>query len=68
MAPESPSPATNAPPPVRPIKLSRTPGGARSQPPKFNQHGREVLLARGFTEEEIAALENDGVIVQTRRK
>lgn len=51
-----------------PIKLSRTPGGARSLPPKFNQHGREVLLARGFSEEEIAALENDGVIVQTRRK
>lgn len=51
-----------------PIKLSRTPGGARSQPPRFNQHGREVLLARGFTDDEIAALENEGVIVGTRRK
>ncbi|MFN8982918.1 MAG: CaiB/BaiF CoA transferase family protein, partial [Alphaproteobacteria bacterium] len=24
-----------------PIKLSRTPGGARTRPPRFNQHGRE---------------------------
>jgi formyl-CoA transferase len=51
-----------------PIKLSRTPGGARSAPPPFNQHGREVLAARGFSEEEIAALEQEGVIVTTRRK
>ena len=51
-----------------PIKLSRTPGGARSEPPRFNQHGREVLLARGFSEAEIATLENDGVIVAARRK
>ena len=51
-----------------PIKLSRTPGGARSAPPRFNQHGREVLAARGFSEAEIAALETDGVIVAARRK
>jgi len=51
-----------------PIKLSRTPGGARSAPPRFNQHGREVLLSRGFTEAEIAALEGQGVIVGSRRK
>jgi formyl-CoA transferase len=51
-----------------PIKLSRTPGGARSAPPRFNQHGRDVLVARGFSEAEIAALENDGVIVQARKK
>lgn len=51
-----------------PIKLSRTPGGALSAPPRFNQHGREVLLARGFSEAEIAALESDGVIVGARRK
>ncbi|CAH0222538.1 CaiB/BaiF CoA-transferase family protein [Roseomonas sp. CECT 9278] len=51
-----------------PIKLSRTPGGARSAPPRFNQHGRDVLMARGFSEAEIAALENDGVIVGARRK
>ena len=51
-----------------PIKLSRTPGGALTRPPRFNQHGREVLLARGFSEAEIAALEADGVIVGARRK
>ena len=51
-----------------PIKLSRTPGGARTAPPRFNQHGREVLLARGFTEDEIATLEDQGVIVGTRRR
>ena len=51
-----------------PIKLSRTPGGARSAPPRFNQHGRDVLVARGFSEAEIAALESDGVIVQARKK
>jgi formyl-CoA transferase len=51
-----------------PIKLSRTPGGARTRPPRFNQHGREVLLARGFSEAEIAALEADGVLVGARRK
>ncbi|BDG73550.1 CaiB/BaiF CoA transferase family protein [Roseomonas fluvialis] len=51
-----------------PIKLSRTPGGARTAPPRFNQHGRDVLAARGFSADEIAALENDGVIVGTRRK
>jgi formyl-CoA transferase len=51
-----------------PIKLSRTPGGARTAPPRFNQHGREVLAARGFSEAEIAALEQDGVIVGARRK
>jgi hypothetical protein len=31
-----------------PIKLSRTPGGARSAPPRFNEHGEAVLRARGF--------------------
>ena len=51
-----------------PIKLSRTPGGARSAPPRFNQHGRDVLVARGFSEAEIAALESDGVIVKARKK
>lgn len=51
-----------------PIKLSRTPGGARRAPPRFNQHGREVLAAKGFTEAEIAALEAEGVIVGARKR
>jgi crotonobetainyl-CoA:carnitine CoA-transferase CaiB-like acyl-CoA transferase len=51
-----------------PIKLSRTPGGTRSAPPRFNEHGEAVLRARGFSEAEIAALARDGVLVQKRRK
>ena len=50
-----------------PIKLSRTPGGTRSAPPRFNEHGEAVLRARGFTEEEIGALARDGVLIQRRR-
>jgi crotonobetainyl-CoA:carnitine CoA-transferase CaiB-like acyl-CoA transferase len=50
-----------------PIKLSRTPGGTRSAPPRFNEHGEAVLRARGFSDEEIAALARDGVLVQQRR-
>lgn len=51
-----------------PIKLSRTPGGTRAAPPRFNEHGEAVLRARGFSEEEIAALARDGVLVAKRRK
>jgi len=39
-----------------PIKLSRTPGGTRSAPPRFNEHGEAVLRARGFSDAEIAVL------------
>jgi crotonobetainyl-CoA:carnitine CoA-transferase CaiB-like acyl-CoA transferase len=51
-----------------PIKLSRTPGGTRSAPPRFNEHGEAVLRSRGFSDAEIAALTRDGVLVQTRRR
>ena len=51
-----------------PIKMSRTPGGTRAAPPRFNEHGREVLARAGFGEQEIAALERDGVVVERRRK
>jgi formyl-CoA transferase len=50
-----------------PIKLSRTPGGTRSAPPRFNEHGAAVLRARGFSDAEIAALAREGVLVQNRR-
>jgi formyl-CoA transferase len=50
-----------------PIKLSRTPGGTRSAPPRFNEHGAAVLRARGFSGAEIAALAREGVLVQNRR-
>src|SRR3954451_9986843 len=51
-----------------PINLSRTPGGTRSAPPRFNEHGEAVLRARGFTDDEIAALARDGVLVTQRRR
>ena len=51
-----------------PIKLSRTPGGTRSAPPRFNEHGEAVLRARGFSDAEIAALAREGVLVQKRRR
>jgi len=44
-------------------KLSATPGAIRSPYPSFiGQHTREILLAVGLTETEIAKLDADGVI------
>mgnify|MGYP001259338290 CR=1 FL=1 len=51
-----------------PIKLSRTPGGARTPPPRFGEHAREVLAQHGFTDAEIEALREQGVVVEARRK
>jgi crotonobetainyl-CoA:carnitine CoA-transferase CaiB-like acyl-CoA transferase len=51
-----------------PIKLSRTPGGTRARPPRFNEHGDEVLTAHGYSAGEIAALKAAGVLVESRRK
>lgn len=51
-----------------PIKLSRTAGGTRSAPPRFNEHGEAVLRAHGFSDAEIASLAQEGVLVQQRRK
>ncbi len=51
-----------------PIKLSRTPGGTRAVPPRFNEHGRAVLEGRGFTSAEIDALEQGGIMPTKRRK
>jgi formyl-CoA transferase len=50
-----------------PIKLSRTPGGARAAPPRFNEHGDAILAAHGYSEAEIAALAAAGVVVTERR-
>ena len=51
-----------------PIKMSRTPGQVRRRPPRFAQHGREVLAEFGFSGEEIEALAGEGVLVETRRR
>ena len=50
-----------------PIKLSRTPGGIRSVPPRFGEHGAAVLAEHGYTEAEVTALIADGVVYTTRR-
>jgi len=50
-----------------PIKLSRTPGGARTAPPRFGEHGAEVLAGLGYSEEEIAGLREGGVMFDARR-
>jgi len=51
-----------------PIKLSRTPGGTRAAPPRFAEHTQEVLARHGFSEAEIAALREEGVLVESRRR
>ena len=51
-----------------PIKLTRTPGAARRPPPRFGEHGREILAAHGYSGAEIEALARDGALVETRRR
>ena len=50
-----------------PIKFSRTQGGTRRPPPKFNEHGIEVLMQHGYAEAEIDALRETGVLHLKRR-
>jgi formyl-CoA transferase len=50
-----------------PIKLSRTPGGARTAPPRFNEHGEEVLKTAGYSAEEIEVLKQQGILVEAPR-
>ncbi len=50
-----------------PIKMSRTPGGTRAVPPRFGQHGAEVLARHGYSEMEIAALHESGILLDRRR-
>ncbi len=51
-----------------PIKLSRTPGGTSAKPPRFGEHGAAVLAEHGYSEAEIAALKEDGVLWTERRR
>jgi hypothetical protein len=44
-----------------PIKLSETPGGVEKAPPKFGEHNREVLRAVGYSDDDIAGFEKEGV-------
>lgn len=45
-----------------PLKLSETPGGVKHRAPDHGEHTDPVLLAAGFTAEEIAAWRRDGII------
>ncbi len=51
-----------------PIKFSRTPGSIRSLPPKFGQHGRDILAESGYGSDEIDALAEGNILVEERRK
>jgi crotonobetainyl-CoA:carnitine CoA-transferase CaiB-like acyl-CoA transferase len=50
-----------------PIKMSRTPGGTRAVPPRFGQHGVEVLQRHGFSDAEIEDLRDGGILYDRRR-
>lgn len=45
-----------------PLSLSETPVAIRDPAPVLGQHNREILRAAGYSDEEISALEADGVI------
>ena len=46
-----------------PVKLSATPGSIRRRAPALGEHSAEVLLERGFTQNEVDALLSQGVIL-----
>jgi crotonobetainyl-CoA:carnitine CoA-transferase CaiB-like acyl-CoA transferase len=46
-----------------PIKFSDTPGGVRRPAPLYGQHSREVLAEAGYSDAEIQALVDAGVLV-----
>ena len=50
-----------------PIKMSRTPGGTRAAPPRFNEHGDDILARHGFTADEVSELKAKGIVVAVRR-
>jgi len=45
-----------------PVKLSRTPGGAKAGAAKPGEHSRDILAAAGYTEEQLDDLQSRGVI------
>ncbi len=51
-----------------PIKMSRTPGGARTAPPRFAEHTDAVLAAHGYSAADIAKLKQDGIVHTVRKK
>ncbi|WP_417514090.1 CaiB/BaiF CoA transferase family protein [Minwuia sp.] len=51
-----------------PVKLSRTPGSVRSIPPKFGEHGREILREAGLDDDAIDKLYAAGIALEQRRQ
>jgi crotonobetainyl-CoA:carnitine CoA-transferase CaiB-like acyl-CoA transferase len=49
--------------PKLPIELDGERPGIYRQPPRMGEHTREILAAAGLSEREIAALEEQGVVV-----
>jgi formyl-CoA transferase len=44
------------------VKLSRTPGSAKSAPPTFGGQGRDILKEYGFGEDDIEKFVSDGIL------
>ena len=51
-----------------PIKFSRTPGSLRRLPPRYGEHSREILLEYGLSADDVQALVDAGVVLETRRR
>ena len=51
-----------------PLKFGRTPGAIKRRPPRYGEHGREILAEFGFSEREIEELAESGALVETRRR
>src|SRR6185436_17352129 len=45
-----------------PVKMSRTPGGPHAPGPGLGEHTQDVLAAAGYSEAEIAELEDAGAV------
>ena len=50
-----------------PIKFSRTPGRIERRPPRFGEHGREILREAGLSQDDIDELIGSGIVLETRR-
>ena len=45
-----------------PVKMSRTPADATRPAPAFGEHTDEVLRDAGYSDEEIDAMKEDGIV------
>ncbi|MGH9802434.1 MAG: CoA transferase, partial [Blastocatellia bacterium] len=57
-----PGGAKPIPVPNTPVQLSETPGSVRHRAPTLGEHTTQVLLGLGFSESEIAAFRQAGVV------